>query len=56
MFSDYNQIVTSEPVARYSFDKLETQHAKALELASADIVALIASGEAGERECQKEVA
>ena len=56
MFSDYNQQVTSEPVARYSFDKLEAVHAKALEMAAADISALISSGEAGERECQREVA
>ena len=50
MFRDYNQQVTSEPVARYSFDKLEAVHAKALEMAAADISALISSGEAGERD------
>mgnify|MGYP003334696938 CR=1 FL=1 len=56
VFSDFSEIVTSEKVARYSFDKLEEVHALALALSADTIAGLLNSGKAGERECQREVA
>lgn len=53
MYRDHNELVISEPVARYSFKLLEDQHARALEAAAAAISSLLAQGEAGERECQQ---
>ena len=56
MYRDFNEIVMSEPVARYSFKLLEDQHARALEAAAIAISSLLAQGEASERECQKDQA
>ena len=53
MYRDHNELVISEPVARYSFKLLEDQHTRALEAAAAAISSLLAQGEAGERECQQ---
>lgn len=56
MYRDLNELVISEPVARYSFKLLEDQHARALEYVANTISLLLAAGEAGERECQKDEA
>lgn len=56
MYRDFNEIVMSEPVARYSFKLLEDQHARAHQIAASAISRLLEAGEAGERECQKDEA
>ena len=56
MFRDYNKLVISEPTARYSFKLLQDQHERAIVLAAEEAVLLLAQGEAGERECQKDQA
>ena len=53
MFRDLNEGIISEPAARYSFNLLENQHARAIELAAQKVALLLAQGVAGERECQK---
>lgn len=57
MFRDLNELIISEPVARYSFKLLEDQHARAVEMSAQNIALLLAQGVEGERECQgREVA
>jgi len=56
LYRDHNELIISEPVARYSFKLLEDQHARALEAAAIAISSLLAQGEASERECQKDQA
>lgn len=57
MFRDLNELVISEPVARYSFKLLEDQHARAVEMSAQNIALLLTQGAEGERECQgREVA
>lgn len=53
LYQDLNEIIFSEPVARYSFKALEDQHARAVEYVAQTVALLLSAGEAGDRDCQK---
>lgn len=52
MFADFNEILITERVPRYSLKLLQDQHAKALEIAAPIVEQLLQAGLENARECQ----